>query len=114
MANFPWQVVGPVATVIVAIVAALSATAWLNRRNIARLTQAQAGGEDAKTAEMIDRMARDWLSRLEAELREERTIRVYSIAYIERLISTWKVLHPEDASRIPPIPHELVEYLGGS
>lgn len=110
----PWSVVVPVGTVIVALIAALTGTAWLNRRNIARLTTAQAGGEDAKTAEMIDRMARDWLTRLENEVRSERTIRIYSIAYIERVVDAWKAAHPEDSHLIPPIPHELIEYLGGT
>lgn len=101
-----------VTSVIVAVLGMVGGTAWLNRRNVARLTQAQATTEDAKTAEMIDKMARDWLERLDKELADERTIRIYSIAYIERLLTAWKNTHPESVGLIPPLPDQLVEYLG--
>lgn len=110
--------IAAVGVVLAALIAGLFGASWLNRRNLARLTAAQASQSNASSTEITDRIAREWLNRLdirvtaaENELDHERRIRRGAVAYIERLLDWISTRHPEGAADLPAPPAELLDYL---
>ncbi len=109
-----------VAGILASLVAALLGSAWLNRKNLARLTDAQADNAEANTTDITDRIAREWLERLEKSLDEtkkdlehEKSVRRGAINYIERLLRWIKLNHenPESLKSLPVVPNELNQFL---
>ena len=103
--------------VLGSLVVALLGTQWLNRRNIARLTNAQASNSEATTIEISDRIARGWIQDLDKKLSstnqrldEEVVIRRGAIAYIERILDWIKESGVETES-LPPLPDSLKAYV---
>lgn len=108
-----------VSIVIVALIGMLSGTAWLNRKNLARLTSAQAKETDVKAIEITDRIAREWLKDLESKvknlddkLEREMRVRRAAVAFIERLLDWIGDRHPDPPEDLPHIPPDLVDYIG--
>lgn len=117
-------IIAAVGSILAAAMAGVFGAAWLNRRNLARLTAAQATQTEAGTTEVVDRIAREWLNRLEstanalaakvtrleAELEHEVRVRRGAIAFIERLLDWINDRHPHDQT-LPQIPDDLTDYL---
>lgn len=95
------------------LIVALLGTQWLNRRNIARLTAAQANNTEATTIEISDRIARTWIKDLDAKLTEtnerletEALLRRAAVAYIERLLD-FLLESGVSADKVPQVPDSL-------
>ena len=113
-----------VGVVLTSIIAMLSGTAFLNRKNIQRLTAAQANETDAKATEVTDRIAVDWLTRLQSEigklekeigevrkdLDSEVATRIKSVQFAMDLL-LWINHHYSGPDPIPEVPAELSEYI---
>lgn len=111
-----------VAAVLVAIIGATAGGSWLNRRNLAKLTAAQAEAEDANAAEVTDRIAREWLedlrgevlfhksevTALEREVRIERRVRRIALDYAARL-RDWAATVTDHEP--PAMPADLADFL---
>ena len=124
MSDYLVPIITAVGAIIAAAIAGVFGAAWLNRRNMARLTAAQANNTEVGTAEITDRIAREWLGRLERtadalaskvarlehELEHEIRVRRGAIAFIERLLDWISERHPQ-AHDLPKIPDDLADYL---
>lgn len=108
-----------VVTVLGSLVVAMFGSSWLNRKNLSRLTKAQAGSTEATTVEITDRLARGWIVDLDAKLvatnlrlDTEVTLRRGAIAYIERLLD-WIKDSEVPVDTLPALPESLQQYLSG-
>lgn len=97
--------------VVVPLVGVLLSSAWLNRRNIARLTAGQADESLAKATEITDKIARQWIIDLRAELEKTQTVTRAALAYIQRLVDWGQDNIRPDAEPMPPVPPDLVKHL---
>lgn len=118
-------IVTAIGVIIAASVSGVFGAAWLNRRNLAKLTAAQAENTNAGTTEITDRIARAWIKELEQkvellsgnlarvsrELEHEIRVRRGAIAFIERLLDWIAERHPHQDRTLPLIPDDLSEYI---
>lgn len=102
-----------VGTVIAALIAAMTGAGWVNRKNNARLLARQADETDAKTTEITDRIARQWIEDLKEEVDELQTFKHEALTYIVSLIQ-WARRNTTDGSGpLPAIPESLARHIGG-
>lgn len=105
-------------TLAASVGSAFFASQWFNRRNLSKLTRAQADGEEAKTLQITDTIARQWILDLRTEMADlrgqletkDRTLRA-ALAYIQRLLGWVEDRFPDGAPNVPQIPSELVDLL---
>lgn len=68
MPDAAWTAFGIIAAAALAAFATLFGQGWWQRRQIARLTDAEADNTSAETLEIVDRIARGWITELRDEV----------------------------------------------
>ena len=108
-----------VAAVLVSLIGVVLNSGYMNRKWTARLTAAQGSETEARTTQITDKIARDWIvdlgervDELQSKLDQAGRVERALVGYVVDLLGWARENRSHDAAPIPSVPDELIDKIG--